>query len=121
MRAYSFRQAIDAGLEPRLYKEFQLEGEAETFLDCRIWGENPCLHCYFTKFSTDQKFVLTAFNRYFGQRIDKYSARDQDINFSAHDLEGCCYRLFTQRGKRGGIIWEEAELIPNSGTISGAQ
>ena len=121
MRAYSFRQALNAGCEPREYKEFQLEGEADAFLDFRIWGKTPCLHCYFSEFSTNRKFVLTAFNRQEGQQLDKYSARDQAIDFSAHDLEGSCYHLVTQRGARGGIVWENAKLIPCSGRINGAE
>ena len=43
MRAFSFAQAISAGYDPRLYRDFVLEGGTAATLDFKIWGKSRLL------------------------------------------------------------------------------
>lgn len=124
MRAYSFRQAIDAGLEPRSYADPVPEGVSLARLEFKMWGKHASLRCFFTDLRTGAKFTLPAFRHYQGQYIGKYSPRDLDIDFSEPGIEGNVYEIVVDRGPRGGLRWEEATPSNDdsrTGTISGAQ
>lgn len=83
-RAFSFRGAIDDGLEPREYRSMLHEEpmEVEALLDFKIWGKSPCLTCYFRNIRTGEKFCLTAFDnnrstRYTGAQRGRRHGDDQ--------------------------------------------
>lgn len=78
MRGYSFRQAIDAGCEPRSYDSPVPEGACLARLDFKIWGKHGALRCFFTELETGTKFSLPAFRFHQGQDIGQYSPRDLD-------------------------------------------
>ena len=59
MRAYSFRAAINSGLEPRDYNGEAPVGTFNAHLDFKIWGKLPALRCFFTD-ENGQKFSLYA-------------------------------------------------------------
>jgi len=63
MRAFSFTQAISAVFNPRLYRDFTLEGSTAATLDFKILGKSSCLRCLFTEFVTGNKFTLVAHSR----------------------------------------------------------
>ena len=85
-RAFSFRGAIDDGLEPREYRSMLHEEpmEVEALLDFKIWGKSPCLTCYFRNIRTGEKFCLTAFDN---NRSTRYTPRDNEIDFSEQGIE----------------------------------
>jgi hypothetical protein len=111
MRAFSFAQAIAAGHEPRQYRDYVLEGEATAVLDFKMWGNSACLRCCFTELRTGNQFTLAVYNRNSGQKTDRYTPCDQRIDFSSPGIEGSVFHLVTVRGKRGGIVWESAEVL----------
>jgi len=118
MRAFSFAQALAAGHEPRQYRDYVLEGEAKAVLDFKMWGSSDCLRCFFTELETGNKFSLAAYARNSGEKNGRYTPRDHWIDFSWTGLEGTVFHLVTVRGKRGGIVWENAEAL--TGPLCGA-
>ena len=122
MRGYSFRQAIDAGCEPRSYDSPVPEGECLARLDFKMWGKQGALRCFFTELETGAKFSLPAFRFHRGQDIGQYSPRDMDVDFSEPGIEGSIYELAIGRGPRGGLAWDEATLADDgTGIIVGVQ
>lgn len=111
MRAFSFIQAISAGHNPRLYRDYILEGGTAATLDFKIWGESACLRCFFTEFVTGNKFTLVAHSRCLGLKTGKYTPRDQLVDFSEPGIEGTLYHVVTARGARGGLVWDRAEAF----------
>ena len=109
-RAFSFRGAIDDGLEPREYRSMLHEEpmEAEAVLDFKIWGKSPCLTCYFRNIRTGEKFCLTAFDN---KRASRYTPRDNDLDFSEVGIEHGLYVVTTVAKKKGGSAWATASLI----------
>ncbi len=53
MRAFTFRQAIDAGYEPREYNKDIKEGTFIPVLDFKIWGNCNNLRCFFSTYKAD--------------------------------------------------------------------
>ncbi len=109
-RGYSFRGAIEYGLEPREYKSMLHEEpmQAEAVLDFKIWGKSPCLTCYFRNIRTGEKFCLTAFDN---KRASRYTPRDNDLDFSEVGIEHGLYVVTTVAKKKGGSAWGTASLI----------
>ena len=109
-RGYSFRGAIEYGLEPREYKSMLHEEpiQAEAILDFKIWGKRPCLTCYFRNIRTGEKFCLSAFDN---KRASRYTPRDNDIDFSETGIEHGLYLVTTTATKKGGSAWASARLI----------
>ena len=113
-RAFSFRGAIDDGLEPREYRSMLHEEpmEAEAVLDFKIWGKSPCLTCYFRNIRTGDKFCLTAFDN---ERRRRYTPRDNDIDFSEPGIEHGLYHVRTVKTKKGTSAWGTAKLLIATG------
>lgn len=111
MRAYSFRQAIDAGCEPRSYDSPTPEGICLARLEFKMWGKQSVLRCFFTELETGAKFSLPAFRMYQGQDIGKYAPKDHIVDFSEPGIEGGIYKLVIGQAPRGGLTWEEALLM----------
>ena len=109
-RAFSFRGAIDDGLEPREYRSMLHEEpmEVEALLDFKIWGKSPCLTCYFRKIRTGEKFCLTAFDN---NRSTRYTPRDNEIDFSEPGIEHGLYLVRTVKTKKGTSAWATAKLL----------
>ena len=109
-RAFSFRGAIDDGLEPREYRSMLHEEpmEAEALLDFKIWGKSPCLTCYFRNIRTGEKFCLTAFDN---KRASRYTPRDNEIDFSEPGIEHGLYHVRTVKTKKGTSAWATAKLL----------
>ena len=109
-RAFSFRGAIDDGLEPREYRSMLHEEpmEAEAVLDFKIWGKSPCLTCYFRNIRTGEKFCLTAFDN---KRSTRYTPRDNEIDFSEQGIEHGLYHVRTVKTKKGTSAWATAKLL----------
>lgn len=109
-RGYSFRGAIEYGLEPREYKSMLHEEpmQAEAVLDFKIWGKSPCLTCYFRNIRTGEKFCLTAFDN---KRASRYTPRDNEIDFSEPGIEHGLYHVRTVKTKKGTSAWATAKLL----------
>lgn len=109
-RGYSFRGAIEYGLEPREYKSMLHEEpmQAEAVLDFKIWGKSPCLTCYFRNIRTGEKFCLTAFDN---NRSTRYTPRDNEIDFSEQGIEHGLYHVRTVKTKKGTSAWATAKLL----------
>lgn len=109
-RAFSFRGAIDDGLEPREYRSMLHEEpmEVEALLDFKIWGKSPCLTCYFRNIRTGEKFCLTAFDN---NRSTRYTPRDNEIDFSEPGIEHGLYLVRTVNTKKGTSAWATAKLL----------
>ena len=109
-RGYSFRGAIEYGLEPREYKSMLHEEpmQAEAVLDFKIWGKSPCLTCYFRNIRTGEKFCLTAFDN---KRSTRYTPRDNEIDFSEQGIEHGLYHVRTVKTKKGTSAWATAKLL----------
>ena len=109
-RGYSFRGAIEYGLEPREYKSMLHEEpmQAEAVLDFKIWGKSPCLTCYFRNIRTGEKFCLTAFDN---NRSTRYTPRDNEIDFSEQGIEHGLYPVRTVKTKKGTSAWATAKLL----------
>ena len=109
-RAFSFRGAIDDGLEPREYRSMLHEEpmEVEALLDFKIWGKSPCLTCYFRNIRTGEKFCLTAFDN---NRSTRYTPRDNEIDFSEQGIEQGLYHVRTVKTKKGTSAWATAKLL----------
>ena len=109
-RGYSFRGAIEYGLEPREYRSMLHEEpmEVEALLDFKIWGKSPCLTCYFRNIRTGEKFCLTAFDN---NRSTRYTPRDNEIDFSEQGIEHGLYLLRTVKTKKGTSAWATAKLL----------
>ncbi|MDL2272859.1 hypothetical protein LJC23_07515 [Desulfovibrio sp. OttesenSCG-928-I05] len=109
MRGMSFRQALDAGFEPRDYKNPVEDGIHYVRLDFKIWGKAPILRCFFTDLRDGNKFSLPAVryvdNLYAG---GYYPKEDPLVDFSEPGIEGTIYRICLTRGPRGGQRWAEA-------------
>ena len=109
-RGYSFRGAIEYGLEPREYRSMLHEEpmEVEALLDFKIWGKSPCLTCYFRNIRTGEKFCLTAFDN---NRSTRYTPRDNEIDFSEQGIEHGLYLVRTVKTKKGTAAWATAKLL----------
>ena len=105
MRAYSFRGALDAGLEPRDYQEEPPVGIFKAHLDFKIWGNKPILRCFFTD-EAGRKFSLFAANPRDGSR--RYTPKDGLIDISAPGTDGKCYELTTGLNSKGKTTWLSA-------------
>ncbi len=112
-RAYSYAQAISAGLEPSSYDWKDVpEGEWEAKLDFKVWGKSSNLGCYFTRLDNDGKYLLNAFPR----KQDKshsnaYVAKDEQFDLAQRGLEGRKFRLKVGRNAKGNTAWLEARLL----------
>ena len=109
-RAFSFRGAIDDGLEPREYRSMLHEEpmEVEALLDFKIWGKSPCLTCYFRNIRTGEKFCLTAFDN---KRSTRYTPLDNEIDVSEQGIEHGLYLVRTVKTKKGTAAWATAKLL----------
>ncbi len=107
MRAYSYRDAVDSGLEPERYVFLKEAADIRAYLDFRIWGKIQNLQCYFTDADTGNAFIVSAFS----QNTTHYTPQDKGIDFGAHDLEDGLYRIITGPNRKGRITWLSAELL----------
>ena len=57
MRAYSYREAVESGLEPQEYGFAKEEMTAEAVLHFKVWGKKWNLQCYFQNISTGEQFI----------------------------------------------------------------
>lgn len=109
IRAYSFRAAINDGLEPRDYKYDDIPtGEYCGILDFKIWAKKgPGLHCYFT-LDNGNKIKVTAFkNR--GSDSNAYTARDGFFDLSQKGLEGTRFTLNIGVNSKGRTAFLSAQ------------
>ena len=111
MRAFTFRQAIDAGYEPREYNENVKEGTLIAVLDFKIWGKSNNLRCSFSTYKSGEKFSLSAYRMYRGKIYDGYLPEDLLVDFSEPGIEGNTFLLEIRRGKRGKLCWKRAEPL----------
>lgn len=107
MRALTYDQAVELGLEPRDYAYEPVIGEFEAVLDFKVWGKSVNLQCFFTVPTTGERFRVSAF-RDDGKH---YTPKDGRLDFSDEGLVGGLYRLKIEKNKRGKAAWLEAELV----------
>lgn len=130
MKALSFAQALNLGLQPREYGASVQEGEFIARLDFRMWGKSVNLRCFFTNMETGEKFNLSAYRSHSGkehivQRPDgkthhAYTPEDGVFDFAEGDLGGQRFRLVSRQGARGKILWSSAKLLPVDESKTGA-
>lgn len=110
MRAYSFRAALDAGLEPREYSDEVPIGTFKAHLDFKIWGESPCLRCFFS--NTDgKKISISAYRA--KDNPAWYSPKDGSLDMSAPDAAGNFYIITTGINSKGKTAWLTARKLSN--------
>lgn len=107
----SWGVALRKGYEPGLY-EFTAEGVPlgliEAVLDFKIWAKNIMgINCYFTEVATQKKFQLTV---YLSNRLRLYRLASDGIDF--YDCPtGRIYRIHTEHGKSGKVMFADAILL----------
>lgn len=109
MRALTYDQAVELGLEPRDYAYEPVVGEFEATLDFKVWGKSVNLQCFFTVPATGERFRVSAFR----EDGKHYTPKDGRTDFSEEGLEGGLYRLTIGQNKKGKAAWLGAELIRN--------
>lgn len=124
MGVLSFADVVKSGLEPRKYDAAVPVGELIARLDFRMWGKSVNLRCFFTNLESGEKFSLSAFRthrgehhytlRASGKEISAYTPEDGVIDFAYGEYDGKLFRLVTRQGKRGGVLWASAEMLPES-------
>ena len=107
MRAYSYRDAVELGLEPQRYNFANEEMTAEAILHFKVWGKKRNLQCYFQNIRTAELFILSAFCT----SSEQYTPRDKGIDFSVPGNEWGLYKVITAPNSKGRITWESASLI----------
>ena len=107
MRAYSYRNAVDLGLEPQRYNFANEEMTAEALLHFKVWGKKRNLQCYFQNIRTNELFILSAFCT----SSERYTPRDRDIDFSEPGNEYGLYKVITAPNSKGKITWDSAALM----------
>ena len=107
MRAMTYDQAVEAGLEPQEYDYEAPEGEYEAVLDFKVWGKSVNLQCFFTALDTDDMFRISAFRG----NTTRYTPKDGGIDFSEPGNEGNTYRLRVGRNSKGNVAWLAATLV----------
>jgi len=124
MGVLSFAEVVKSGLEPREYDAVVPVGGITARLDFRMWGKSVNLRCFFTNLESGEKFSLSAFRthrgehhhtlRESGKECSAYTPEDEAIDFAYGEYDGKLFRLITRRGKRGGVLWASAEMLPES-------
>jgi hypothetical protein len=107
MRALTYDQAVELGLEPREYAYEPVIGEFEATLDFKVWGKSVNLQCFFSVLPTGERFRVSAFR----DEAKRYTPKDGRIDFSADGLVEGLFRLKVGQNKKGRAIWLEAELV----------
>ena len=107
MRAYSYRDAVELGLEPQEYTFINEAMTAEAVLHFKVWGKKWNLQCYFQNIRTGEQFILSAFCG----STKQYTSRDKGIDFSEPDIENSLYQVTTAPNSKGKIAWESATLL----------
>lgn len=107
MRALTYDQAVEMGLEPRDYAYDPVIGEFEAVLDFKVWGKSVNLQCFFTVPETGERFRVSAFR----EDGKHYTPKDGEIDFSEEELEGGLYLLTIGKNKKGRAAWLAAELL----------
>lgn len=107
MRAYSYRDAVELGLEPQEYSFAKEAMTTEALLDFKVWGKKWNLQCYFQNIRTGEKFILNAFCG----STKQYTPRDKSIDFSEPGIENGLYQVTTAPNSKDKIIWESATLL----------
>lgn len=107
MRAMTYEQAVELGLEPRDYAYEPVCGEFEAVLDFKVWGKSVNLQCFFTATATGERFRISAFRKD-GKR---YTPRDMQIDFADDGFVGGLYRLKVEKNKKGNAAWLSAKLL----------
>ena len=110
MRALTYEQAVEQGLEPRSYAYEPVIGEFEAVLDFKVWGKSVNLQCFFTVPATGERFRVSAFR----DEAKRYTPRDGVIDFSEPGIEGSLYRLQVGHNAKGNPAWLAAELVRKS-------
>ena len=108
VRAYSYKRAVENGLNPRTYKVPDEPMDAEAILEFKVWGKSPCLGCYFRNIADGGKFVLYAYDNAHNRR---YTPRDGVIDFSEAGIENGRYRIVTRKTRTGKTTWQSAALL----------
>ena len=108
MRAYSFRGALEAGLEPGAYQAEPPLGSFKARLDFKVWGKTPVLRCFFTD-ANGRKFSLIATDPKDGSR--RYTPKDGILDISAPEATGKWYALTTGVNSKRKTAWLTATEI----------
>jgi len=108
VRAFSYKRAVEEGLNPREYKVPDGPMVTTAMLAFKIWGKTPCLGCYFHDLTDGKRFVLYAYDDAHRRR---YMPRDGKIDFSEPGIEGNVYRIVTNRTRSGKTAWQSADLV----------
>mgnify|MGYP003593630734 FL=1 len=77
MRAYSYWDAMDSGLEPERYVFMKEAVTVRAYLDFKIWGKKQNLQCYFTDANNGHEFILSAFSH----NTKRYTPKDKGLDF----------------------------------------
>jgi len=107
-RALGYKQAVEAGLNPREYKIPDRPLHTKARLAFKIWGKTPCLGCYFHDLADGKRFVLYAYD---DAHCRRYTPRDGKIDFSEPGIEGNVYRIVTSKTRNGKTAWQSADLV----------
>ena len=107
MRAYSYKDAVELGLELEKYLFAKEEMTVEAILHFKVWGKKRNVQCFFQDIRTGALFILSAFS---GSN-QQYTPRDKGIDFSEPDIENSLYRISTASNSKGRIVWESAILL----------
>jgi hypothetical protein len=108
MRAYSFRAALNDGLEPRAYQDELPVGTFKARLDFKIWAKTPVLRCFFTD-ADGRRFTLIACHPKDGSR--RYTPKDGVLDISVPEAAGKWYALTTCLNSKGNTAWLTATEI----------
>lgn len=110
-RAYSYAQAVEAGLDLSSYDWIGLpDGPIEVVLDFRVWGKRASLGCFFTSLSDGKRYKLNAFPPR-GMSGSTYSPKDGGIDMSLPGLDGNRFLIETRKNSKGNSGWQSAVLI----------
>lgn len=99
VRAYSYKSAVENGLNPRTYKVPDEPMDAKAILEFKG---------YFRNIADGGKFVLYAYDNAHDRR---YTPRDGVIDFSEAGIENGLYRIVTRKTRTGKTTWQSAALL----------
>lgn len=107
MRAYTWQDAVELGLNPQTYIFLNEAKILEVMLHFKVWGKKCNLQCYFQDIRTGDKFILNAFS----SSTRQYTPLDKRVNFSEPGNENGLYGLITAPDSKGNIVWKHAFLL----------
>jgi hypothetical protein len=112
---FSFRVAINKGLEPRLYTYDPVQiplGVMDARLDFKTWSKRIiAINCYFTKMDTGDKFVVTV---YCHNKTGRYMLSGSTVDFGQCPVNWL-YRInvatIERKGKRTILLVKAEEKM----------